>query len=101
MNLHNFRYKLEWEVFSRTPIISYTLRFREINSQDNFQPGQWRVINIDPVEDADSVHKQSFELDNLSMDNSYEVDLEAENKFGKTRSDIFTFNSPGLLTSNQ
>jgi hypothetical protein len=83
-------YELIWTLNSETDIKSYLLRIREINHQlIDDQMNEWKHLEIEPKNEDNGEEspkrKQSFLIENLSKDKSYEIDLLVENKFGSTR----------------
>lgn len=100
------RYTIKWTLFSQNPITSYDLRIREVDHSTG-RRGEWRHYSVTPNNaERGPVRHQSFSFDNLSQFNGYEVDLEAANSMGKTRSEIFHFvakdanSSPALTGFN-
>lgn len=68
----------------------------------NGQPGEWQIINVEPtVSDATAMktreprRRQTYMLENLAQDKSYEVDVAVANDFGTTKSDVFVFSTSG------
>ena len=55
--------------------------------------GEWKLVPIIPINHDSTVpvRKQSYRLENLSQVNGYQVELDVENEFGKTRFDNLIF----------
>ncbi|XP_075675786.1 protein amalgam-like isoform X2 [Dermatophagoides pteronyssinus] len=99
-------YQLEWVTFSQPPIKNTTLRVREIDHV-NGQPGEWQIINVEPtVSDATAMktreprRRQTYMLENLAQDKSYEVDVAVANDFGTTKSDVFVFSTSDFTSAD-
>ncbi|KAH9522395.1 hypothetical protein DERF_005973 [Dermatophagoides farinae] len=99
-------YQLEWVTFSQPPIKNTTLRVREIDHV-NGQPGNWQIINVEPtVSDGTALktkephRRQTYLLENLSQDKSYEVDVVVANEFGSTKSDVFVFSTSDFTSAD-
>jgi hypothetical protein len=83
-------YELIWTLNSETDIKSYSLRIREVDHRlINDDVNQWKHYEIEPKNEDNGSQlpkrKQSFLIENLSKDKSYEIDLLVKNDFGSTR----------------
>jgi len=64
-------------------------------NQVSDEPGQWQHLKVDPKNDESGPERhQSYNIEDLSNDKNYEIDLAVENDFGITRSATIPIVSP-------
>jgi len=83
---------LSWATESATPLEEYRLVYRKGSENLGDVLYVWTTLNLRAEPGVEGIYNQSYILDNLEQDSSYEVRVEARNGWGwSSTSDTFSF----------
>lgn len=95
-------YTLIWEVFSYTPIVEYSLLFREYKPNKDSVRYDWTKLTIPAEHTEGDLHTMLYTIKGLKGNTKYEALVMSRNKYGWSQpSPTLRFDVKGTGTINE